>query len=164
MKLGFPAAIPFIAQAIALGAGIIANIQAVTAQFKDGGYTGDGHPDEVKGVVHAGEFVVPAGPTRQNRALLEAMRNGASARDYSAATNDNRMNGGGRGALNVKINNYGNDNVEVRRGMTDDDIEVLITQKIQTESPRAVANDMAADNGRTGKVLKSTYGLGRDRK
>lgn len=48
-----------IAAAIGLAA-LIAAMAAIGGGFKAGGYTGDGSPDAVAGVVHRGEFVVPA--------------------------------------------------------------------------------------------------------
>lgn len=53
--------------AIAAAAGITST-HALTSKlaltgFKTGGYTGDGNPNEVAGVVHRGEFVVPADAT-----------------------------------------------------------------------------------------------------
>ncbi|CAM0732054.1 tape measure protein [Acinetobacter baumannii] len=56
--LGFPANIPVIAQVVAQGASIIANIRAIKDQgFADGGYTGRGGKYEVAGAVHKGEIV-----------------------------------------------------------------------------------------------------------
>ncbi|UXN25812.1 phage tail tape measure protein [Curtobacterium flaccumfaciens] len=45
-----------------------------------GGYTGDGHPGAVAGVVHGREFVMNAYATAANRPLLEAMNNGGNVR------------------------------------------------------------------------------------
>lgn len=45
--------------------------------FAEGGYTGDGAPDEVAGVVHKGEFVMPASRVKQiGLDKLEVMRQG----------------------------------------------------------------------------------------
>lgn len=46
--------------AAVIGIAAIAGILAAVGAFKEGGYTGDGSPDAVAGVVHRGEFVVPA--------------------------------------------------------------------------------------------------------
>lgn len=72
------------ARIIALIASLGAGYAAVTAStnnaastgFYVGGYTGDGDPRSVAGVVHKKEFVMPADKTAQNRPLLEAMREG----------------------------------------------------------------------------------------
>ncbi|HLX68858.1 MAG TPA: hypothetical protein VKV04_04440 [Verrucomicrobiae bacterium] len=53
------------------------------AVFKQGGYTGDGSSDEVAGVVHRGEFVVPAERVNQvGLGFFEAIRSGR----FSAAS------------------------------------------------------------------------------
>lgn len=79
-KIGFPQNIPFIAGALAQGATIMANIRSASAQFKEGGYTGDVQRNREAGVVHGQEFVVNAEATRQNRALLEAINSGRQIR------------------------------------------------------------------------------------
>lgn len=58
MALGWPANIGVMAQVIAQGASIIANIRAIKDQgFADGGYTGPGRKYDVAGSVHKGEIV-----------------------------------------------------------------------------------------------------------
>jgi tape measure domain-containing protein len=60
--------------ALAIGlAAARAQASATATGFKKGGYTGDASPDKVVGVVHGQEYVVPAGPARKHRALLEAI-------------------------------------------------------------------------------------------
>jgi hypothetical protein len=44
--------------------------------YKLGGYTGNLGVNDVAGVVHGREYVMPAGPTRRNRAVLSAMHAG----------------------------------------------------------------------------------------
>lgn len=46
--------------AAAVGAAAFLAAMAITGGFQAGGYTGDGPPGQVAGVVHRGEFVVPA--------------------------------------------------------------------------------------------------------
>lgn len=80
LALPFPANLPALAQVAALGAGIISNIQAVSLNLADGGLIrGPGGPRGDKIPVNAsdGEFMVNAAATRRNRALLEAINNGA---------------------------------------------------------------------------------------
>lgn len=63
--------------AVAVGVAALVAAMAAFGGFKTGGYTGDGPTDQVAGVVHRGEFVIPA-PTVQRIGLenLEAMRTG----------------------------------------------------------------------------------------
>lgn len=82
LALPFPANLPAIAQVAAQAASIIANIKSVTLAFADGGYvSGPGGPrdDKINARLSDGEFVVRASAVAQpgNRALLEAMNNGA---------------------------------------------------------------------------------------
>jgi hypothetical protein len=56
------------------------------AAFKTGGYTGDGNPNDVAGIVHRGEFVVPADAVdRIGLSTLQAMT-AAGASDPGAFT------------------------------------------------------------------------------
>lgn len=45
-------------------------------QFKKGGFTGEGNPNDTAGIVHKSEFVMPADKTSKYRNELEAMYNG----------------------------------------------------------------------------------------
>lgn len=70
------------------GAAFLA-ITAAMGGFRKGGYTGNGSDDEVAGVVHAGEYVIPAPQVRDiGIPTLEAMRlgrGGFSPRNYPTA-------------------------------------------------------------------------------
>lgn len=66
--------------AAAIGAAAVLAIMAGTGGFKGGGYTGDGDPNQVAGVVHRGEYVVPASAvSRIGIDNLEMMRSGGGA-------------------------------------------------------------------------------------
>ncbi|HWH68401.1 MAG TPA: hypothetical protein VNT26_03410 [Candidatus Sulfotelmatobacter sp.] len=53
---------------------------AFMGAFKEGGYTGPGNPNAVAGLVHQGEFVMPADATsRIGLPALEAMKNGQAS-------------------------------------------------------------------------------------
>lgn len=52
----------------------------------DGGWTGDGPTNQVTGYVHGQEYVIKAGPAAANRALLDAMNNGAALPATQTAT------------------------------------------------------------------------------
>lgn len=65
--------------AAVVGLAAIAGILAATGAFKEGGYTGDGNPDSVAGIVHRGEYVVPADAVdRIGVSTLEAISSGSS--------------------------------------------------------------------------------------
>lgn len=60
-----------------IGVAAIAGILAGMGAFRDGGYTGDGDPNAPAGIVHRGEFVVPAEAVdRIGVSSLEAMVSG----------------------------------------------------------------------------------------
>lgn len=62
-----------------IGVAAIAGILASLGAFREGGYTGDGDPNQVAGVVHRGEYVIPADAVdRVGIGALEAIANGAS--------------------------------------------------------------------------------------
>lgn len=64
--------------AAVIGAGALAAALAAMGTFKEGGFTGDGSSDSVAGLVHRGEFVVPADVTAAwGVPTLEAIRSGA---------------------------------------------------------------------------------------
>lgn len=66
--------------AVGVGLAAIAAVLAATGAFKDGGYTGDGNPNDVAGIVHRGEYVVPAEAVdRIGVGTLEAMTSGGPA-------------------------------------------------------------------------------------
>lgn len=64
--------------AISLVANAGAQLLGGARLFREGGYTGDGSPDDAAGVVHAGEFVFTAATTRRIGVRnLEAIQSGA---------------------------------------------------------------------------------------
>ena len=77
--------------AAAAAPGMIAAAQGMVlaqslAAFREGGYTGDGNPNDVAGIVHRGEFVVPADAVdRIGLSTLQAMTS-AGASDPGAFT------------------------------------------------------------------------------
>jgi hypothetical protein len=63
--------------AAVIGIAAIAGILAMVGGFKQGGYTGDGNPNDVAGIVHRGEYVVPADAVdRIGLSSLNAMASG----------------------------------------------------------------------------------------
>lgn len=106
---------------------------AKPAGFRSGGYTGAGAPDDVAGVVHAGEYVFDASATRRlGVANLEALRSGhlPGYRDggyvvggvppVSGRAAQDRMGGGAAAEaqkIEVHLNVSGTGNAEVREAM-----------------------------------------------
>lgn len=155
-KYGFPQNIPFIAGAIAQGASILTNIAAISAQFRTGGYTGDGDPGAVAGVVHGREFVMNERATANNRAELEAMNAGRPARQAAAqrkATNDNAA---APRPVNVHIDASDAPGVEFNTGqVTEDMVEIIATRIVARDTPKLVAGEVRNPNSRTSKALSA---------
>lgn len=72
------ATIPLVIAALSAGFGIVTALSKDYADvgFYRGGYTGDGNPRDPAGVVHKGEYVMPADKTKRYRPLLEAIHEG----------------------------------------------------------------------------------------
>ncbi|EOW9044121.1 phage tail tape measure protein, partial [Acinetobacter baumannii] len=92
-KAGFPYNLPLIAEAVAQGASIIANIRAIKDQgFADGGYTGSGGKYEPAGIVHKGEVVWSQEDIKRwgGVGLVEKMRKSANPEAFinNHATNN----------------------------------------------------------------------------
>lgn len=63
--------------ALAAGFAFVTNLsQAFRSGFSEGGYTGDGGKHDPAGIVHKGEYVIPANQTAKYRPYLEAMKDG----------------------------------------------------------------------------------------
>lgn len=80
--MGAEAAIPYVGPALAIAAAgaILGVAHGLMGGFAEGGYTGNGHPSEIAGVVHRGEYVIPASRVNpSSMPLLHAIRNGELA-------------------------------------------------------------------------------------
>lgn len=99
----------------ALTSGVAASVTAseVGNAFMAGGYTGDGGVNEVAGIVHRGEYVIPANRTAQYRGLLEDMHagrlvtapvtSGRSAQRFGGSAARSGAGGGNGGTAGHKI-------------------------------------------------------------
>lgn len=120
--------------------------------FANGGYTGNGGVNEVAGVVHGQEFVMPANMTSKYRPLLEAMRAGKISPSSGASSL-----GGGSG-LNVSVHNYGNSKISVER-LSESDIRIIAREEsiraARNEAPLAVASSLRNPNSKVSKAISS---------
>lgn len=143
MSVGFPMNIPFIAGALAQGTAILQNISSVqTAGFAQGGYVsgmGTGTSDSIPARLSNGEYVMPARQTRQYRNELAAMRAGS-------------YNGGSGSNMNVKVDNYGGERVQVQQ-LTADDVRIIVGQEV----PRVNEREFNNPYSRTNKAYKTNY-------
>lgn len=74
--VGAPIAIAAVIAAIGAGVAAAANLANAAGGFKEGGFTGEGHPDEVAGVAHKGEYYFPAPLTKKYRTVFEEIHKG----------------------------------------------------------------------------------------
>lgn len=88
--------------AVAIGLGAIAAIIAGMGGFQSGGYTGDGAPNAMAGVVHKGEYVFDA-PSTQRIGVdrLESLRIG-----QMSPISQSRASGGGSGGGTVNLASF----------------------------------------------------------
>jgi hypothetical protein len=122
--------------------------------FTVGGHTGYGANDNVKGTVHANEFVFDAQATRRiGVPALEAMRTTGKLGEPGQ--------GGGSGGSKISITQGPGTYVEaVER--SDGEIEIIAERVARRVAPGAVASDMRkGSNSVTGKALGGAYGLKR---
>jgi tape measure domain-containing protein len=145
--LPWPANIPAIATAVALGASIIGNIAAISAQFEGGGWTG-GRRGRPAGMVHGEEYVIRAPYAGQNRAVLDTINAG---RDPTAAMR--ASGGGGMGGMNVTLHNHAPGVEHDVKRIGPHDVEIIARKVVQRDAPGVVAADIASPSGRVGKAL-----------
>lgn len=159
MAVPWPANIPAIASAVALGASIISNIASITAQFDTGGWTGDGAAGSPAGVVHAQEYVIKRGPARQHRDLLETINSG---RDPTRALKGGG-GGGGLGGVSIAVHNHAPGVRHEVEQISPTEIRVIARDVVRKDAPGVIAGDMANPAGKTSKALRAHTKAGRKR-
>lgn len=150
MALPFPANIPFIAQALSYGTSVLGNIQSVAATgFATGGYVkgpGTGQSDSINARLSNGEFVSTKQATSRYRNTLEAMNRGT----YTPGSE-------GGSSPNIQVHNYGGERVQVKQGLTRDDVVLIIGE----EFPRQSAAQWNDPYSQTNKAFRSNYDANR---
>lgn len=148
LSLPFPANIPAIATVAAIGASIIGNIVAITAQFDSGGWTGWGSPSQKAGDVHGQEFVVRHGPAARHRPMLEDINAG---RDPTARLRGGT--GGMMGRVAVSVHNHAPGVEHEVRQIGPGEVEIIAKRAVEKHAPGVIAADMTQPNSRTSKAL-----------
>ncbi|EJY0635083.1 tape measure protein [Salmonella enterica subsp. enterica serovar Schwarzengrund] len=150
MALPFPANIPFAAKALAEGTAILGNIQSIAGTgFATGGYVsgpGTGQSDSINARLSNGEFVSTKQATSRYRTTLEAMNRGT----YTPGSE-------GGSAPNIQVHNYGGERVQVKQGLTRDDVIMIIGEEFPTRS----AQEWNDPYSTTNKAFKSNYDANR---
>lgn len=162
LSLPFPANIPAIAQAAAIGAGIISNIKAVTMQFAEGGLVrgpGTGTSDSINARLSDGEYVVNARATAQHLGLLEAINSGGVSAGLISRPGGRAVatagGGGPAGAvqLNVSVENYSTASVSVER-LGPNDVRVIAREEAKAVLSEDLGDTFAAEMSRPNSRAK----------
>lgn len=139
-------------QAAEQAAAAIARLNAVQQSgsglsgFSTGGYTGNVGVNTPAGIVHGQEYVMPAGPTRKYRDLLEAMRSGRLSTGTMPTGGTARIGGGSN--VNVTVENYGSSKIEVQQ-LSATEIRIIARE----EAVKSVAKAINNPNSRVSKSL-----------
>lgn len=105
-----------------------------------GGYTGQGPRTGIAGYHHFGEFVVPAGPTQQNRDVLETISKGG------------RVTGGTQMKVTV-VNQHGGVEHDVQQ-LGPNEVYIIAKRAVRQEADRALAASMNDANNPFSKQLR----------
>lgn len=104
--------------------------------YKDGGYTGDIGENQIAGVVHGGEYVMPANRvTPENRDTLDAMKSGSDL----SSLKQNTDNAGSARTVNFYFSTTNDIDMESKGSDTDDDK----VEKIMNEASKLCQAQMA---------------------
>ena len=125
-------------------------------QFASGGYTGSIGRQNIAGVVHGQEYVMPAEQTAKYRPLLDAMRAGTATTSGAASS----------GGVNVSVQNYGSSKISVQQ-LSPNDIRIIAREEsvkaAVNDAPRAIANQLNNPNSVISKSLSSNINSKRRR-
>ncbi|EAM5565798.1 hypothetical protein EK556_12995 [Salmonella enterica] len=128
MALPFPANIPFAAKALAEGTAILGNIQSIAGTgFATGGYVkgaGTGQSDSINARLSNGEYVMTRQATSRYRDTLDSMNRGTATAGITGSTPE----------MKVNIANYGGEQVRVQKGLTADEVRIIIGEEFPTQS------------------------------
>jgi hypothetical protein len=144
----------------ALAAGLVAAREKARAAagdvggFAKGGYTGDGSPSEVAGVVHKGEFVFDAKTTAKNRALFERIHSERGALKIRARMPEVPPDAlawvvRANNALNEGVSRLENEVKALRRTMESKD---SLSLRIDREGIHGIVSSMETEKTRTSKL------------
>jgi hypothetical protein len=117
--------------------------------YATGGYTGNSGLNQIAGIVHGREFVMPADATKQYRSTLEAMRNGNPPPNQTAP-------------ITVKIENYGTSTHTVEQ-ISPNEIRIIAREAVRSEASGVVARDLSNPNSVVSKSINANLRSGRRR-
>ncbi|EAA3278006.1 hypothetical protein DN130_21605 [Salmonella enterica subsp. enterica] len=151
MALPFPANIPFAAKALAEGTAILGNIQSIAGVgFATGGYVsgaGTGQSDSINARLSNGEYVMTRQATSRYRNTLDSMNRGTAPAGITGSTPE----------MKVNIANYGGEQVRVQKGLTADEVRIIIGEEVPNVNSREFSNPYS----KTNKAFRGSYDANR---
>ncbi|EAB9455247.1 TPA: tape measure protein [Salmonella enterica subsp. enterica serovar 4,5,12:b:-] len=151
MALPFPANIPFAAKALAEGTAILGNIQSIAGVgFATGGLVtgpGTGQSDSINAKLSNGEYVMTRQATSRYRNTLDSMNRGTAPAGITGSTPE----------MKVNIANYGGEQVRVQKGLTADEVRIIIGEEVPNVNSREFSNPYS----KTNKAFRGSYDANR---
>lgn len=151
MGIGFPQNIPFIAGALAQGTSILTSLSSVTATgFATGGLVtgpGTGQSDSINARLSNGEYVMTRQATSRYRDTLDSMNRGTATAGLTGSTPE----------MKVNIANYGGEQVRVQKGLTADEVRIIIGEEVPKVNSREFSNPYS----KTNKAFRGSYDANR---
>ncbi|EDN2733535.1 tape measure protein [Salmonella enterica] len=151
MSVGFPTNIPFIAGALAQGTSILQSLSSVQAAgFATGGLVsgpGTGQSDSINARLSNGEYVMTRQATSRYRDTLDSMNRGTATAGITGSTPE----------MKVNIANYGGEQVRVQKGLTADEVRIIIGEEVPNVNSREFSNPYS----KTNKAFRGSYDANR---
>lgn len=151
MAIGFPQNIPFIAGALAQGTSILSSLSSVAATgFATGGLVtgpGTGQSDSINARLSNGEYVMTRQATSRYRDTLDSMNRGTATAGLTGSTPE----------MKVNIANYGGEQVRVQKGLTADEVRIIIGEEVPKVNSREFSNPYS----KTNKAFRGSYDANR---
>ncbi|MBK0515798.1 tape measure protein [Klebsiella pneumoniae] len=151
MGIGFPQNIPFIAGALAQGTSILTSLSSVAATgFATGGLVtgpGTGQSDSINARLSNGEYVMTRQATSRYRDTLDSMNRGTTTAGLTGSTPE----------MKVNIANYGGEQVRVQKGLTADEVRIIIGEEVPKVNSREFSNPYS----KTNKAFRGSYDANR---
>ncbi|WP_247100863.1 tape measure protein [Klebsiella pneumoniae] len=151
MAIGFPQNIPFIAGALAQGTSILTSLSSVAGTgFATGGLVtgpGTGQSDSINARLSNGEYVMTRQATSRYRDTLDSMNRGTATAGLTGSTPE----------MKVNIANYGGEQVRVQKGLTADEVRIIIGEEVPKVNSREFSNPYS----KTNKAFRGSYDANR---
>jgi len=142
--------------AAVVGGAALLSIMALTRGFQSGGYTGNSAVDQIAGVVHGQEYVVPAAATsRIGVQNLDRMVSGGDVASVNRSVQTSSTTTRAAGMPSVTVNNNGTPQEYQVESWSEDSIRLVaqdVAQKtVAQDAGKVVARDLRNPNSKASK-------------